>query len=76
MEEKKAKKITVTGVVEGVGFRPFVYRVANSLGLKGYVKNLGGSEVLIHVEGNEREIENLVEHIKRSPPSRAIIEKK
>ncbi|MGC8996525.1 MAG: carbamoyltransferase HypF [Fervidicoccaceae archaeon] len=75
MEEKKAKKITVTGVVQGVGFRPFVYRVANSLGLKGYVKNLGGSEVLIHVEGNEREIENLVEHIKRSPPSRAIIEK-
>ncbi|MFP3269152.1 MAG: acylphosphatase, partial [Desulfurococcales archaeon] len=51
-KEEGAKKITVIGVVQGVGFRPFVYKIASSLGLKGYVKNLGGSEVVIHVEGD------------------------
>jgi hydrogenase maturation protein HypF len=34
--------ITVRGTVQGVGFRPFVYRVANGLGLRGSVRNVGG----------------------------------
>ena len=45
-----ARDITVTGRVQGVGFRPFVYRVAQRLGLCGSVVNRSGS-VLIHVEG-------------------------
>ncbi|MCC6019407.1 MAG: acylphosphatase, partial [Candidatus Verstraetearchaeota archaeon] len=40
----KALRIRVVGVVQGVGFRPFIYRLATSLNLKGYVVNLGGSE--------------------------------
>lgn len=34
--------ITVTGVVQGVGFRPFVFRAAAETGISGYVKNSGG----------------------------------
>ncbi len=45
-----AREISVTGRVQGVGFRPFVYRVALRLGLCGSVVNLSGS-VLIRVEG-------------------------
>jgi len=47
----RAFRIRVTGIVQGVGFRPFVHRVAVLAGVAGYVQNLGGSEVEIHVEG-------------------------
>ena len=42
-------KITVFGIVQGVGFRPTVYRVAKAMGLKGFVLN-NGSNVEIHVD--------------------------
>ncbi len=45
--------IIVNGVVQGVGFRYFVLRNANALGLKGYTKNLFTGEVLTEVEGEE-----------------------
>ena len=45
------------GRVQGVGFRPFVYRTAKSFGLTGWVRN-GSGQVLIHVEGNRRDIAN------------------
>ena len=35
------KKILVSGIVQGVGFRPFVYRLDTDLKLKGFVRNLG-----------------------------------
>jgi hydrogenase maturation protein HypF len=47
---KRASRLTVFGVVQGVGFRPCVYRLATGLGLKGWVEN-AGSGVEIHVEG-------------------------
>jgi hydrogenase maturation protein HypF len=49
-ESLEAKRIVVRGRVQGVGFRPFVYRTAQSLGLKGWVLN-GGGQVFIHIEG-------------------------
>ncbi len=47
---RAAARLTVFGVVQGVGFRPFVYRLALRLGLAGWVEN-AGSGVEIHVEG-------------------------
>jgi hydrogenase maturation protein HypF len=45
-----ARRIVVSGRVQGVGFRPFVYRIACAFGLKGWVRN-GPGQVVIHVEG-------------------------
>ncbi|MCS7121688.1 MAG: carbamoyltransferase HypF [Archaeoglobaceae archaeon] len=56
----KAIKLTVTGIVQGVGFRPFIYRTAVKSGVTGYVKNIGGSAVEIHVEGFEEKIKEFL----------------
>lgn len=48
--EQIRRRFTVTGVVQGVGFRPFVHRIATELGLTGFVGNDSGS-VFIEVQG-------------------------
>ena len=47
----KAQKILTQGIVQGVGFRPYVYRLASELNLKGHVRNLG-NVVEIIIEGD------------------------
>ena len=51
----KAYRIYVVGMVQGVGFRPFARRIAKIANVRGYVKNLGGGEVEIHVESNDED---------------------
>ena len=51
----KALKILTQGIVQGVGFRPYVYRLATDLNLKGYVRNLG-NVVEIIIEGENAEL--------------------
>jgi len=62
-------EIVVTGLVQGVGFRYFVYSKAENLGLKGYVKNLFSGEVYIVVEGEKFLIEDLFKKVKVGPLS-------
>ena len=59
----------MTGIVQGVGFRPFVYNVAESLSLTGFVLNLGDAGVKIVIEGDESDINDLVNRVKNNPPS-------
>ena len=66
-------KIKVNGIVQGVGFRPFVYRLASRLGLKGYVLNLGDAGVEIEVEGNDKDIEKFIFLLKKEKPPLAVI---
>jgi hydrogenase maturation protein HypF len=54
------KHIHVRGIVQGVGFRPFVYKLANSLRLTGYVFN-SSSGVTIELEGEERAVVEFLE---------------
>lgn len=53
-----ARNITITGRVQGVGYRPFVYRLAHDLGLTGWVLN-GAGKVLIHVEGYQTSLDQM-----------------
>lgn len=69
----KAVKIYITGMVQGVGFRPFIRRIAYIVaGIKGYVKNLGGGEVEIFLEAEEEKIEEFLRLLreKKPPPAR------
>ncbi|OUJ18573.1 Hydrogenase maturation factor HypF [Methanonatronarchaeum thermophilum] len=58
----------VDGVVQGVGFRPFVYRSAVGLGLDGFVRNLGALGVEVVVEGEIDSIESLIDCIENEGP--------
>ncbi|MEM4655294.1 MAG: acylphosphatase, partial [Thermosphaera sp.] len=64
-------RILVRGLVQGVGFRPFVYRLAVSLGARGFVRNISGSSVEIWVEGIDAGL--FVEELLRKKPWAAII---
>lgn len=59
--------IIVSGMVQGVGFRFYVYTHANKLGLSGYVSNLYDGNVEILVEGNRTLIEELIKAVKIGP---------
>lgn len=69
-----ARRIRIVGLVQGVGFRPFIYRIAAKAGVKGYVLNLGGSEVLVHAEAPPENIGLFLELLRREKPPPAIIE--
>jgi hydrogenase maturation protein HypF len=62
-----AFSIRVRGVVQGVGFRPFVYRIARANHLCGWVLN-GEEGVEIHVEGGESDLQAFLHTLKTGPP--------
>lgn len=65
----KAVCIRVSGVVQGVGYRYFITRVARRLGITGYVKNLYNGEVEIVAEGEEGPLNQVIEEAKIGPSS-------
>ncbi len=67
------EKLIVTGKVQGVGFRPFVYRVAKRLNLRGYIKN-SNIGVEIEIEGLKRDIEFFKKFLIENLPPLAEIE--
>jgi hydrogenase maturation protein HypF len=67
-----ALSIRVRGVVQGVGFRPFVYRLAHAHSLNGWVLN-GDDGVEIHIEGTESAVQKFVRDLESDPPPAANI---
>ena len=61
-------KINVTGIVQGVGFRPFIYRIAVRNDLAGYVRNRGDAGVEILLEGNEQSIHSFLRDLEEEKP--------
>ena len=66
-------KIVIRGVVQGVGFRPFVYRLAREEGLRGWVKN-SPQGVFIEVEGPEQTLDDFLLRLPREKPPLAFIQ--
>lgn len=65
---KKSCRITVRGVVQGVGFRYHTRRIAHSLGISGWVKNMDDGSVLIADEGAPYAMERFINWLYEGPP--------
>ena len=63
---------TVTGVVQGVGFRPFVHRIAGELGLSGFVGNDSGA-VFVEVQGERARVDEFGRRLRSEAPPLARI---
>ncbi|MFF8594637.1 carbamoyltransferase HypF [Streptomyces sp. NPDC015220] len=66
------RRITVRGTVQGVGFRPYVHRLAADLALAGFVSNTA-SGVLIEVEGPADGVDRFCDRLARQPPPLAAV---
>jgi len=69
---RTAFSIRIRGVVQGVGFRPFVYRLARAHSLAGWVINAEAG-VEVHVEGTEEELQAFIHELETKPPPAAQI---
>ena len=69
-----ARSVRVTGLVQGVGFRPFVWQLANELGLGGHVLN-DGAGVLIEVRGEGPVLARFLERLRQEAPVLARIDR-
>lgn len=65
--------LLITGIVQGVGFRPFIYGLAKKLSLRGWVRNTSGG-VEIEVEGEENSIDKFYHAIIKEAPPLAVID--
>jgi hydrogenase maturation protein HypF len=66
-------RVRIRGAVQGVGFRPFVYRLARELGLAGWVVN-SSAGVVVEVEGEPAALEQFLLRVVRDRPPRAIVQ--
>ncbi|WP_438295542.1 carbamoyltransferase HypF [Streptomyces sp. HUAS TT7] len=64
--------VEVTGTVQGVGFRPFVHRLATGLGLDGWVRNVDG-HVMVAAAGSPAALEAFVAGVRRDAPPLAVV---
>jgi acylphosphatase len=68
-EWKSRAHIVVSGLVQGVGYRYFVYRKAKEYNLKGYVRNLYSDDVEVMLEGDKGVILDFIKELKTGPIS-------
>lgn len=64
--------LEVQGMVQGIGFRPFVYRLATALALTGWIRN-GEQGVEIEVEGEEANLATFLEQLEHHRPPHAVL---
>lgn len=68
----KAYDITLTGVVQGVGFRYFARMTANRLGISGWVRNCPDGSVEMHCEGDDAALDRFAAAMKQGAPGSVV----
>ncbi|MGW6118410.1 carbamoyltransferase HypF [Nocardia sp. NPDC055165] len=71
--DRQRRRLVVRGVVQGVGFRPFVYTTAAELSLSGSVAN-DSAGVIIEIEGAPADLDEFARRLRERPPPLAVVE--
>ncbi len=66
MENNQTFLLTITGIVQGVGMRYFIYHSAKNYGVRGYVRNKSDGSVECVVQGKEDTLNRFIGYIKRA----------
>jgi len=66
-EERRARRIYISGEVQGVGYRYFAHLAAEHAGVSGYVKNLADGRVEVYAIGLPAQLESFVSELQRGP---------
>ena len=69
-----ARRVIIAGRVQGVGYREWMRRHAESLGLSGWVRNLQNGAVEALIDGEEAAVEELLRRCRRGPPLASVTE--
>ena len=67
------RRVTISGVVQGVGFRPYLFQLATTFHLAGFTKNVAG-DVVLELEGPSSQIQSLLDQLQRHPPCGATLQ--
>ena len=67
-----ARKVQVTGLVQGVGYRAWTQDQARQLGLTGWVRNEDDGSVTAFLEGNREEVETMCDRMRDGPPAASV----
>jgi acylphosphatase len=74
--ENQRMHVIVKGIVQGVGFRFFVYQHGTNLKLRGWVRNCFNGDVETLAEGSRQDLDYLLEKLKEGPEMAQVIETK
>lgn len=74
MRPRRRTRVRIEGTVQGVGFRPYVFRLAQALGLSGWVLN-DVRGVLLEVEGADPSVARFLERLRSEAPPLAVLER-
>jgi len=75
LNDRRTVEINITGIVQGVGFRPFLYNLARSLNLSGFILNRGNAGVRLVLQGVSQLIDQFLEEVHFKEPKISFIEK-
>jgi acylphosphatase len=67
-----ARRVRVTGDVQGVFFRVWTQDQARGLGVSGWIRNASDGSVKAHVEGDEAAVEQLIDRMRDGPPGASV----
>ena len=71
--EQKRMRVSVRGIVQGVGFRPFLHRLAAAYGLSGWAKNTSGG-VEAELQGKSESCDGFLRELRKNPPPLSVVE--
>ncbi|SKA83230.1 Hydrogenase maturation protein, carbamoyltransferase HypF [Caloramator quimbayensis] len=70
----KTIRLDINGIVQGVGFRPFIHKLVNDYNIKGWIKNTS-SGVLMEIQGQDKSLINFIQDLIFKNPKLSVIEK-